>query len=149
MYSDELADTICELIAEGKSLVSICKRPDMPGYATVMRWVKEREGFRESYQRAREDQADFLAEEMLDIADDASLDIGFTDDGKPFVRGENIQRAKLKVDSRKWLAGKLKPKKYGERIQQDVEVGVKGTLAELLAEIDGQTRCLVSNGDGH
>lgn len=147
MYSDELAGTICELIAEGKSLVSICKRPDMPGYSTVMRWAEEREDFREAYQQAKQDQADFLAEEMLTIADDASLDIGFTEDGKPFVNGENIQRSKLRVAARQWYASKLRPKKYGDRIRQDVELETGDGLSQLLRELDGTTKSLISGDD--
>lgn len=143
IYSDELAYAICELIAEGKSLVYICRLDGMPRYTTVMRWCRDREEFRELYRQARDDQADFLAEELLEIADDDSLDIGFTDDGKPFVKGENIQRSRLRVDARKWIASKLKPKKYGDRIQQDVGIEAGASLTQLLKEIDGTSKSLL------
>ena len=119
----------------------------MPGYRTVMRWVEDREDFRVSYQQAKKDQADYIAEEILSIADDSSLDIGFTEDGKPFVNSENIQRAKLRIDARKWYASKLAPKKYGERIHQDVELETGDGLSQLLRELDGTTKSLISGDD--
>lgn len=100
-YSQEIADEICERLINGQSLNSICKRDDMPGATTVYRWIDEKPAFRDKYARARSDQADTLADEILDIADDGD---------------EDVQRSKLRVDARKWVASKLKPKKYGDRI---------------------------------
>ena len=31
--------------------------------------------------------------------------------------GEHVQRARLRIDSRKWLMSKMAPKKYGDRIE--------------------------------
>lgn len=69
----------------------------------------------EQYVRARDAQADALFDECLDIADDDSLDIGFKDDGTPFVKGENIQRSKVRIETRMRMVGKMRPKKYGEK----------------------------------
>jgi len=99
-FKQETADIVCELIADGKSLRSICKRDDMPTTSTVCKWLSLVPSFAEQYARAREMQADALADEITDIADDTT--------GDP-------QRDKLRVDARKWVAAKLKPRKYGEK----------------------------------
>lgn len=120
-FSDVIADRICDALADARSLRSICCEPDMPSQSTVFRWLAdERRGaFREQYARAREAQADALFDEMLDIADDGTNDWmerkredGSTDE---VVNHEHISRSKLRVDARKWMAGKLSPKKYGEK----------------------------------
>lgn len=130
-YSKEEIKAIGEIIfskiAAGRSLISIldCKQlKDVngntyrsPDYATVMRWIATKEEFRNNYVRAREDQADYYADQIVDIADDDGLDIDIDETGKPVVKGENIQRAKLRVDARKWVASKLKPKKWGDKQQ--------------------------------
>lgn len=121
-FSQEVADRICERIGDGESLRSICADDDMPNKATVFRWLAANEKFSDQYARARETQADTLFDEMLDIADDARNDwmerSGDEDAGWQ-VNGENIQRSKLRLEARKWMAGKLRPKKYGEKITQE------------------------------
>ena len=112
IYNQDLADQICAFIASSTiSLKKICKKPGMPSIMTVFRWLNNNtNGFCDQYARAKEQQADLMVEEMLDISDDDK------DDEKAFVGGNHIQRDKLKVDTRKWIASKLKPKKYGEKL---------------------------------
>ncbi|TVR08181.1 MAG: terminase small subunit protein [Salinarimonadaceae bacterium] len=118
-YSDEIADIICERIADGESLRTICRDEDMPASSTVFRWLAADEAFQEKYARAKSAQADALVEDILEIVDDARNDWmerrGKDDEGW-VANGEHIQRARLRVDARKWMAGKLAPKKYGEKI---------------------------------
>lgn len=114
-FSQETADAICQRLIEGESLRTICKAEEMPGASTVFRWLSENEAFREQYARAREAQADHMAEEILQIADDGSNDTYQTDDGEQ-VNHDVIARSRLRVDARKWLAAKMAPKKYGERL---------------------------------
>lgn len=102
-YSQETADKICEELADGKSLRTICKGDDMPSCGTVFRWLAERESFQEQYTRARETQADAIADEIIQIADDAS----------------DPAKARVQIDARKWYAGKVKPKKYGDKVQNE------------------------------
>lgn len=111
LYSAEMADAICESLIEGVSLRKTCLRNDMPSAGTVCRWLALHQDFREQYARAREAQADTLADEILDISDDGSNDF-MGDDEK--YNGDAVQRSKLRVDSRKWLAAKMLPKKYGD-----------------------------------
>lgn len=133
-YSQQLADAICDLLADGKSLRTICSTAKMPSRSTIIRWLAENEGFRNHYARARELQADTLAEEILDIADKAVLGERLKKDGKGKVlerqTGDMVERSKLMIDARKWYAGKLQPKKYGERVALDH--GVQDNLADKL-----------------
>jgi len=122
-YSDEIAEAICEALVEGRSLRSICAAADMPAASTVFRWLAANEAFRDRYARAREAQADALFDEILDIADDGAKDyvVDRDSDGSEHKRvdHEHISRAKLRVDARKWMASKLLPKKYGDRVELD------------------------------
>ncbi|HFF3032691.1 TPA: terminase small subunit protein [Stenotrophomonas maltophilia] len=133
-YSQQLADAICNLLVDGKSLRTICSTAKMPSRSTVIRWLAENEAFRNHYARARELQADTLAEEILDIADKAVLGERLKKDGKGKVlerqTGDMVERSKLMIDARKWYAGKLQPKKYGERVALDH--GVQDNLANQL-----------------
>lgn len=120
-FSDAIADAICGHLASGRPLVRICKDEGMPHLSTVYRWMASNEQFREKYARARSDQADTLADEIIDIADDSSNDRIVVDHGDGVVEQrtdqEAIQRSRLRVDARKWYASKIAPKKYGERIE--------------------------------
>jgi hypothetical protein len=121
-YTPERADEICRRLIEGESLRSICRDKNMPHAATVCRWLADKRyaDFREQYALAREMQADMLADETLEIADDARndwMEREGKDDAGWQANGENIQRSRLRVDQRKWYAGKLAPKKYGDKIE--------------------------------
>lgn len=121
-YSEDVADRICDALADARSLRSICCDPDMPSQSTVFRWLADERyaAFRERYARAREAQADALFDEMLDIADDGTNDWmerkredGTTDE---VLNHEHVQRSKLRIEARKWMASKLRPKVYGDKL---------------------------------
>lgn len=114
-FSQETADAICLRLTEGESLRGICADEGMPAASTVFKWLSERKEFSEQYARAREAQADHLAEEILQIADDGTNDTYQTDNGAA-VNHDVIARSRLRVDARKWLAAKMAPKKYGEKM---------------------------------
>lgn len=115
-YTEALAERICDKISTSNiSLRTLCKQEDMPHVTTILRWLREKESFRTQYARAKEEQADFLAEEMLEIADDGSNDTIHTEKGD-IENKEWTNRSKLRVDTRKFIAAKLKPKKYGDKI---------------------------------
>jgi hypothetical protein len=127
-FSQETADAICERIADGESLRSICRDDEMPAASTVFKWLTDFKPFSEQYAHAREAQADSLFDEMLDIADNAQndwMERRGEEDAGWVANGEHIQRSKLRIDARKWMAGKLRPKKYGEKIEQTL-VGPNG-----------------------
>lgn len=133
-FNQEHADILCEAIATSSKSLAYhiktlrAKDETFPCIVTIYRWLRENEEFANLYARAKEDQADFLADESIEIADDDSLDVGFTEEGKPFVKGENIQRARLRVETRKWLTAKLRPKKYGDFQRNEVSGADGGAL---------------------
>jgi hypothetical protein len=129
-FTPEIASEICERLIEGESLRAICINDDMPSAATVCRWLGKHPDFREQYAHARVAQADTLADEMLDIADDGTNDWMEKKNSEGDVvgveyNGDAVQRSRLRVDARKWLASKLAPKKYGERVTQE-HTGAEG-----------------------
>ena len=99
-YSDELVSEICRRLSEGESLRKICERDDMPARSTVNKWLARNKAFADQYARARERQADFYADEMVFLADTA----------------DDVNKARLQIDTRKWIAAKLLPKKYNDRM---------------------------------
>lgn len=118
-YTDEVAAVICERIANGESLRSICDDAEMPAQSTVFKWLSENEAFSEKYARAREAQADALFDDILSIADDGRndwMERNFGDDTRWVENGEALRRSQLRIDARKWMVGKLRPKKYGEKL---------------------------------
>jgi transposase-like protein len=121
-YSQELADDICAQLAEGRSLKSVCKDESVPSTQTIFTWFRKYPDFLDKYARAKEESADAMAEEILDIADDGQNDWmeRLDNNGNSIgwqVNGEHIQRSRVRIDTRKWLASKLKPKKYGDKIE--------------------------------
>ena len=89
----------------------------MPSAGTVCRWLADSLTFQQQYARAREAQADTLFDEILDIADDGRNDTTVDDEGNKRTDHDVIARSRLRVDARKWMAGKLRPKKYGDRLE--------------------------------
>ena len=101
----------------GESLRGICEDEKMPEASTVCGWViKNREGFNEQYARARQAQALIWAEDILCISDNDSKDWRVDDKGNLIIEAENVQRSRLRVDSRKWLLSKVLPKVYGDKV---------------------------------
>jgi hypothetical protein len=98
-FSQAIFDTICERLSNGESLRGICRDDGMPQVSTVWRWMVHNEERRNQYTRAREEQADTLADQIVAIADNAT----------------DAQIARLQVDARKWFASKVAPKKYGDK----------------------------------
>ena len=108
-FSQELFDEICERISSGESLRKICKDDKMPAMVNVWRWLNNNEELSIQYARAREQQAETFVDEILAICDEV-LPTGF--DGK--IDPSVVNQARLKIDARKWVASKLKPKRFGE-----------------------------------
>lgn len=146
-WTDEVLDEIIERICEGESLRSICRDDHMPSAGAVCQWLSRDEphlvAFAKRYTVAREIQADQLFDEALEIADNGSNDWMERNDpnneGYDF-NGEYYQRSRLRVDVRKWAAGKLRPSRYGDRTTLvgdpkaplTMEVSPSAKLAEYL-----------------
>lgn len=131
IFTEDLADQICALLAMGKSMRKVCALDSMPDMATVFRWLRVNKEFCKQYEKAKQEAADYYADEMVDIADDeASSEVIIDgvpvldpDTGKPYkvVTATGVQHARLRVDTRKWIAAKLKPKKYGDRVTNEIQ----------------------------
>lgn len=118
-YTQDLADRICEKLSEGESLRTVCFADDMPSARSVFRWLRDNKEFSQQYARAKQESADAMADEILDISDDGSNDWMERNYGETTVwvtNGEALQRSKLRVDTRKWLMAKMKPKKYADTL---------------------------------
>ena len=103
IYTPQLTAEICRRMEAGESVRSICRSKGMPDEATVRLWAREdRERFASQYARASQIRMDCLADEILEIADNAS--------------SENVQAARLHVDTRKWLMSKIAPKRFGDKL---------------------------------
>ena len=118
-YSEALAETICDRIADGESLRSICADDGMPAKSNVMQWLKKRPSFQDQYADARARQTEGMADDILEIADDTSQDTEYGENG-PKPNAEWISRSRLRVDARLKLMALLNPKKYGKKLALEV-----------------------------
>ena len=128
VFDQKVADLICMMLSEGLSLRQILKADTtgaLPAQSTVYEWLLRYPLFAEQYARAREEQADTNADEILDIADEMPPE--YTDEkGRTSLDLTYIQWQKNRIEARKWTAAKLRPKKYGDRMAVE---GVEGGAA--------------------
>ena len=147
VYTGAIADEVCTRLAAGETLREICRSDYMPDEKTVRSWaIENRSGFSPRYARARDLQIEHWADELISIADDASND-WMRRNGKDEAlgwqfNGEHVQRSRLRSDNRKWLLSKLKPERYGERVDVNSTATVKTVdsmtdeeLAERMSQI--------------
>lgn len=113
--TQEIMDTVCQGVAIGKSARAMCVVCNI-SQPSLWKWLAEDSIFSKQYARAKEECADFIAEEILEIADSGLNDTYTDDKGNVVVNQDVIARSRLRVDARKWYAGKLAPKKYGEKL---------------------------------
>ncbi len=123
LYNLHLARTICDKIATThKGLITLCaENQGFPSYTNLKKWLLKHEEFRAMYTRAKMDQADFLMEQCVIIADDGKNDTYVTEKGQLKPDMEWIARSKLRVELRERIAGRLNPRKYGPKM--DVTTG--------------------------
>lgn len=118
-YTQDIADEICAGLAIGQSIRTVLIPDHLPSVATFFRWLRERDDLREQYTRAKQESADAMAEDILDIADDGTNDyMTIEKDGyeREVLNHEALQRSRLRVDTRKFLMAKMKPKVYGDKL---------------------------------
>lgn len=135
-----MVDRICGLIVEGKSLRTIARLPGMPDASVVCDWLQRHPEFTERYARAKTEQAEAFVEEMIDIADAEPerivVTVGEGDKASTSTRIDSawVQLQKTRLDARKWIAAKMKPQKYGEKLELGGVVRAHVTLDELELE---------------
>ena len=141
IYSDELATTICARIASGESVRSICQDDDMPVKSTVMLWLidGEHQFFSDQYAKARQIQAETLADELFDIADDGTNDwmkrAGKDGEEAYILNGEAVARSRLRVDTRKWFLSKVLPKFADKPAEADTSGKLVDAISNLIEKL--------------
>ena len=121
IFTKEISKRICEGIMSGKSLAAVCREDGIPTVTTVMSWLSKGSenpekyidfnNFLNDYTRARECQADYFVDQVIEIADNCTTE------------SDSINKAKMRIDARKWTAGKMRPHKYGVVKSTAQEVG--------------------------
>ena len=133
-YDINLAYKICTRIAHGEPLIKICQEEDMPHVSSVYLWLSRFSEFSDMYAKAREDQADTLADEIQAIAD-AEPKVIVDDAGNAKYDSAHINWMRLRMDARKWVAAKLKPRKYGDRVEL---AGDKDNPIQIQAQVQAK-----------
>ena len=130
--NDRLIDEVCQRLSQGISMRTVCLDDDMPSMNTIWRWLRENDKFKERYTAAKQESADAMIEDILSIADQ--------DDDS-----ESTNRSRLRVDTRKWIAAKLRPEKYSEKLDLTpsggtvkITIGGKSTADEDSQEPDSE-----------
>ena len=157
-YSDAIADEICERLSRGESLNAICKDPHMPAEPSVRQWALDDQannggigrGFAAKYARARAIGYECLADEIIDISDAPIMFEGRPDNAL-------VQQARLRSDNRKWFLSKVLPKRFGDKVTQEITSDPNAPLLtriELVAvqprariETDSEPRGELARGD--
>ena len=147
IYTDELANDICTRLGLGESLRKICLSEDMPSLRSVMGWLTTKPDFLQQYTRAREIQAETQFDELIDIVDqhpDLAHVVG--KNGELIeVKFDSTYVAwmKLRVDTRKWTAARMAPKRYGEHKQAEeksdptvIDVSVRDMLDVAVKRLE-------------
>lgn len=121
LYTEELAARICERLSLGESLNRICQDDDMPGLRTVHEWLAADSAFSAQYSRAREIQADTLADRAIDRAHDSTKDSAPAD--------------RVYLDAVKWFSGVVAPRKYTPKTATSLSGSEDGPPIRMVAEI--------------
>lgn len=115
-FSQALFDRICERMAEGESLRSICRAKDMPNKRTVLRWIEKNDKLAAQYSEAQNLRAEHYFDEIIDIADSRA----------------DPQKTRVQIDARKWVLARMNPKKYGDRFTQELTGEGGGPLVQRI-----------------
>ena len=152
LYDEEIADLILSRISAGESLKAVCRDPGMPHEATVRDWVRDdrgvderkgRAGFATLYARARELGCDSIADEIIELSDAPIYHNGDPDNAL-------VQHARLRTDNRRWLLSKLAPKRYGDKVTQEITGEDGGALITRieLVPVDVRPRPMIEHDAG-
>ena len=144
---DKVMDyVLTQLASTSKGIKQILETAphNMPRRQQIQAWIAESEIYQDIHARARESQADILAEEIIEIADDATNDymmrVNKNGDEEPVLDSEHVQRSRLRIDARKWIASNLSPRKYGNA-KADINVNVTMSIEEIAAKMKKE-RCI-------
>lgn len=139
-YNLKLGQEICDAIASSsKGTKKLCaEHSHWPCQDTLFTWLRTYPEFSEQYAQAKVCQIELLVDEILEISDDASQDQHVNELGALVSNPPAINRARLKVDTRKWLACKLVPKVYGNKIDIESNSSMSEELRQLSADLEAK-----------
>lgn len=142
-YREATATIICARLADGETLTSICKTPGIPKRQTVLMWRRKNPSFDAEYLQARADGMECMSDEILEIADDGTLDTYVSEgkNGRIFMAVNNatIQRDKLRIDTRKFLMAKINPR-YASKVEHNVSGSVDHTHTVSVSDRERMRR---------
>ena len=121
-YSEKTADEIVQRMIEGESLTAICRDEKMPPRVTVYAWFDKHPDFYARCARAREALADYLVDQIEELARTATKD--------------NIEQIKLQVSTKQWRAMKMAPRMYGDRTRTEVTGANGGPIQTQATVVD-------------
>ena len=155
-FDEEIAEEVLDRLRNGESLRQISLDPAMPTTKTVWNWTKGTMGaepsWGQNYARARLDQADFFAAQTIELADatdDTAHNAGVlalnnlpadaTETEKRrayfYAKKRSIEGTKLAIDARKWVAGRMNPGNWGDRVTLEVPSGNEKPLLMDLTKL--------------
>jgi len=123
-FDQQVADRICELMAEGNDMGTICEMAGMPSRSTVSRWAAARPDFAEQCARAREALADFELDRLKRIAEECTE--------------ENVNSTRVKLNHYQWRLMKIAPRRYGDRVQTEITGPNGGPMQVQALTIDAR-----------
>ena len=143
IYTASLGIRICDAIATHPiGLKKLCKKYSwMPSHETIFQWRWAKQNFSDLYTKAKVAQVELYVEDCMDIADDSGFDGKINLSGEVVCDGEAINRARLRVDIRKWMASKLLPRIYGDMAREEGRKDtdeIKEQMRELRADLDAK-----------
>ena len=112
---EKIFSLICDELEKGYSLRLILRREDMPSSRTFFKWVDEDKEKVKQYERSLELRSEMLFDEIIEIADKQSEDVGEDENGNKVINHNIVQRNRLQIDARKWALSKMFPKKFGDK----------------------------------
>lgn len=135
--SPDAIEQLCAHVVSGGHLADFCKTRGL-AYTTVSDWINAEPGRAVMYARAREDRSDMLADEIVAISDEIDVKTRTGEDGEVHLTldAAAVARNRLRVDARKWVASKLKPRVYGDKLELGGSVKISSVSDDaLLAEL--------------
>jgi len=137
-HKTDKVNAICEDISEGMSLRKACERHDVHP-KTFYQWIQKDIEKGKQYVYATEQRAEIIFEDIINIADGNKSDIIITGESHEITNHDAINRSRLMVDARKWMLGKMNPKKYGDKIHNE-HSGEIATKINFVKKKDGSKR---------
>ena len=151
-FTPELANEIVSRIAKGEPLRQICRDEHIPAWRTVYDWQEADKEFSARIAHAREIGEEAIAQECLDIADNATNDwmekVGRDGTKLYLLNGEHVQRSKLRIETRLKLLAKWNPRKWGEKVDVNHGVQPENPLATMLQRIAGSGLPIIKDEAG-